>query len=516
MIEAAPPAAGTQDPSAPTETLKPEVLELEFALPVSELARFARFPILSALRQGRIGSYRVDIQWLDKAGGAVAGSGVLIEAPRLGPQRLVSLLPDREAAWHPGMVPEALATLDPKDSQGSDLNEPLIPLAAFTGRRRSQKLILGNAVVGLSLLHGQLRSVLAEREVARLRLSGPAPAVLDVARRLVSAFPLLPPDRSLAAEAFSLATALASGPQRHGAPDTTGAESVEACFTQAIGHLLEVALYFAPVARAGVGTEGVHQLRVALRRLRSVLKVFRPLTDSPQSRALDEALRDFLALLGPARDWDVFLAGIGAEMTRLLPDDRRLRSLIRAAEAERQAAYDKLAAALEAPGWRSALLEGIALVHEKPWRHAHEADEIRKLEAPPEDFASFALDKRWRRLAKAGAEIESLAPEALHELRLDAKRLRYAAEVLAPVFGQKAARRFQRRLSNLQEELGVSNDASVARSLVRQLEREKDPGRSWAIGVVEGWCLARSAADRDAILDAWERLKGKDSFWSED
>jgi CHAD domain-containing protein len=212
----------------------------------------------------------------------------------------------------------------------------------------------------------------------------------------------------------------------------------------------------------------------------------------------------------------VFLAGIGAEMARLLPEDRRLRSLIRAAETERQKAYDKLAEALAAPGWRSTLLEGIALIHEKPWRHQHDADILEKLAAPPEDFASLALDKRWRRLAKAGAEIETLDAEALHELRLDAKRLRYAAEVLAPVFGQKAARRFQRRLSKLQDELGVSNDASVARSLVRQLEREKDTGRSWAIGVVEGWCLARSAADRDAILDAWEKLKGKDSFWSGD
>jgi CHAD domain-containing protein len=516
MIEAAPPEAGAQDPIAPAETLKPEVLELEFSLPVSELARFARFPVLSALRQGRIGSSLVDIQWLDQADGAVAGSGEFIEVPRRGPQRLVSLRPASKVAWHPGMVLEPMETLDPRESHGGDPPEPLIPLAAFTGRRRSQKLILGTAVVGLSLLQGQLRSVLAEREVARLRLSGPAPAVLDVARRLVAAFPLLPPEHSLAAEALSLATGLALGPQRHGAPDTTGAESVEACFTQAIGHLLEVALYFAPIARAGAGTEGVHQLRVALRRLRSVLKVFRQLTDSPQSRALDAALRDFLTLLGPARDWDVFLAGIGAEMARLLPEDRRLRSLIRAAETERQKAYDKLAEALAAPGWRSTLLEGIALIHEKPWRHQHDADILEKLAAPPEDFASLALDKRWRRLAKAGAEIETLDAEALHELRLDAKRLRYAAEVLAPVFGQKAARRFQRRLSKLQDELGVSNDASVARSLVRQLEREKDTGRSWAIGVVEGWCLARSAADRDAILDAWEKLKGKDSFWSGD
>jgi CHAD domain-containing protein len=126
------------------------------------------------------------------------------------------------------------------------------------------------------------------------------------------------------------------------------------------------------------------------------------------------------------------------------------------------------------------------------------------------------LDKRWQRLLEAGAEIETLPAEALHELRLDAKRLRYAAEVFAPVFPKKAARRFQRRLAALQEELGRSNDAAVARSLVQSLARENDEARAWAIGVAEGWCLARSMADHDGVLKAWKKLLAKESFWSAD
>jgi CHAD domain-containing protein len=126
------------------------------------------------------------------------------------------------------------------------------------------------------------------------------------------------------------------------------------------------------------------------------------------------------------------------------------------------------------------------------------------------------LDKRWQRLLEAGSEIETLPPEALHELRLDAKRLRYAAEVFAPVFPRKAARRFQRRLAALQEELGRSNDAAVARSLVQSLAREKDEGRAWAIGMAEGLCLARSGMDRHGVLTAWKKLSAKESFWSAD
>jgi hypothetical protein len=68
----------------------------------------------------------------------------------------------------------------------------------------------------------------------------------------------------------------------------------------------------------------------------------------------------------------------------------------------------------------------------------------------------------------------------------------------------------------LQEELGLSNDASVARGLVRHLDRDKDTGRAWAIGIVEGWCLARTTADREAILEIWDKLDTKESFWSAD
>ena len=512
-----PTGRGERDEAAKAPEPPPEPpLSLEFSLPVAEAGRLERLPILAALRQGRIGTSAQEIRWLDTPSGALAAAGTLLEMPKRGPRRLVSLAPPAEAPWHPGQILPPLALLAPHEIPASARCEPLASLAAFSGTRRSQSLLLGDSVVVLSLLQGHLRTVAAEREVVRVFLSGPAPAVLDLARRLAAALPLLPPSQALCSEALSLATGQVQAPRRRGAPDTSAAASAEACFASAIGHLLEVALYYAPVARAGLDIEGVHQLRVALRRLRSVLRVFRPITDGPASRALDASLKDLLALLGPARDWDVFLAGIGAEMARLLPDDRRMRALLRAAEAARQTAYQTLAMALDGANWRILLLSGIGFLLAKPWRVEGDAARLGKLHAPPHEFAQLVLEKRWRRLREAGAEIASLPPEALHELRLDAKRLRYAAEVFAPVFPRKAARRFQRRLAALQEELGRSNDAAVARVLMRPLEREKDPGRAWAIGIIEGWCLSRSSADRDAILVAWEKLEGKESFWSAD
>jgi triphosphatase len=491
-------------------------LSLEFVMPVAEAARLARFPILAALRQGRISTSTEAVHWLDTPNGALAAEGRLVEAPKRGAMRLVALAPEAGAPWHPGKVLPPVAILAPHESPEAARGAPLMPLAVLNGKRRSQSLLIGDAVVVLHLIQGHLRAVAAERDVARVVLTGPAPAVLDLAHRLSSALPLLPPCQSLGAEALSLATGQVPQPRRHGAPDTAGAASAEACFTMAIGHLLEVALHVAPIARAGLDIEGVHQLRVALRRLRSVLKVFRPITNCKQGRALDRACKEMLGLLGPARDWDVFLTGIGADMATLLPEDKRLKSLLRAAEAKRQTTYGALAEALDGQGWRGAVISGLAFMLAKPWRVGADHERLRLLDAPPQDFAALILEKRWRKLLEAGAEIETLAPEALHELRLDAKRLRYAAEVFAPVFPRKAARRFQRRLASLQEELGRSNDATTARSLAQSLAREADEGRAWAIGLIEGWSIARSVTDRDDVLAAWKKLSAKESFWSAD
>ena len=99
---------------------------------------------------------------------------------------------------------------------------------------------------------------------------------------------------------------------------------------------------------------------------------------------------------------------------------------------------------LAAPAWRLLLLDALATLLARPWRaDAAEATQ-QALDAPVAAFGRAVLDRRWQRLRRAGEDFETLDAEALHELRLDGKRLRYAAEVFAPVFGAKAGRRFLR------------------------------------------------------------------------
>lgn len=514
---ARPQAEGPEAPAEPEPAPPPsaDTITLEFDLPPEAAPRMGRLPALAPWRLGRSRGAVADRVWLDTADGRLAAAGLVVEAPARGPRRLLAILPPPAGPWHPGRPPALLRTLEGEEPPEETEGDPISPVAAFAGRQQGFRLSLPEGEVQALLTFGHLRSLSADRPAARLALSGPLPAVRRVALAIAAEVPLLPPRASLAEEGRALATGAPPRPHRLGAPDTSAAATAEDAFMHAFGHLLEVVHQQSARIRPDAPPEPVHQMRVALRRLRSLFRVFRPLTDCAALRALDARLREVLAVLGPARDWDVFLGGIAAEVTAAFPADRRIAALRRAAEAERKAAYGAVAAMLDAPGWRLLLIEAVGTLLARPWREGAEPDRLAALAAPVEAYGRAVLERRWQRLRRAGRDFETLTAEELHELRLDGKRLRYAAEVFAPVFGMKAGRRFLRRVAALQDGLGLANDAAVARGLAQRLLRKGEPGRAWAVGVLEGWSEARLAARRGEALAAWQRLHGKDRFWTE-
>ncbi len=413
-------------------------------------------------------------------------------------------LPPPGLPWLPGQATQPQAPLPAGWRDATPL-----PLAAFSGRR-SLLHLPGDPPLELALLRGQLRAVAAESATARLSLGGPPGAVLALARRLATDLPLLPgPD--LAEAGRALAQQDAPRPRRRGAPLLEANASVEAAVVGVIGHLLEVMLHQATLCLPGRGPEGVHQMRVALRRLRSALRNFRPAIGCPAVAGFDRELAALARKLGPARDWDVFLAGLGASLASALPGDRRCAQLLKAAAARRAAGYQSLRAELDSAGFRHLVLDGLALAVLRPWRA--EATPAALLEEPVAGFGARLLDKRWRRLCRQGEAAETLDAAALHDLRLGCKRLRYAAELFAPLWPGKPARRFLRRLAAAQEALGEANDLAVARGLVAGLLSGTPAAGPWAVGVAEGLVLGRAGGTRALALKSWEKLRDARPFW---
>ncbi len=419
-------------------------------------------------------------------------------------------------AWHPARPPVLLRELAAEEAPAEAGADTLAAIAAFAGRQQAFRLDMPEGAVQATLLEGRLRSLETERPAARLSLTGPLPAVLATARAIAAELPLLPPLASLAEEGRALALGVPVRPHRLGAPDTSAATTAEEAFLAAAGHLVEVVRQQSARIRQDAPPEPVHQSRVALRRLRSVFRVFRMATDCAVLRAMDAQLRDVLAVLGPARDWDVFLGGTIRQVEAAFPQDKRIAGLRRAAEAQRRDAYAAVLDMFGGAAWRLLLIDAVQMLLMRPWREGAEPQRLELLATPVASFGRSVMDRRWQRLRRAGSDFKELSAEALHELRLDGKRMRYAAEVFAPVFGAKAGRRFLRRVAALQDELGLANDAAVARGLAARLARPGDGGRAWAVGVVEGWSEARLVGNRGAALQAWQRLHGKDRFWSGD
>ncbi|MFL1462805.1 CHAD domain-containing protein [Roseococcus sp. DSY-14] len=404
--------------------------------------------------------------------------------------------PARETlAWFPapdGRVVErrrgACRLLDPLGGDALPCPAPppgTAPLARFAGRRWAMG-------AGVAWIEGRLLAGAESRRVARLVVEDPA-----LAAALAADLPLLPAAVPLAEEALALAE---SRPPRAaaGPPTLRPGAAAEATLAAATRHLLAVLL--AESARVSPDDpRGVHQSRVALRRLRSLVKMFRPAGEgwSEWNQALGALARS----LGEARDWDVFTGGIAAGTLAALNGDARLRRLARAAEAERRAAYARLAAELAGPGFRALVFEGLRLAALPPPGDG----------TPLAPLAARLLRRRWKRLKRAGAVIEDLPAEALHEMRLDAKRLRYAAEPFAALWPGKRGRRFLRRLAALQEALGLANDAEVAKDLAARLAGRGAGG--FAIGTVTGFAAGRAEGSRLAAIAAWRELARTPRFW---
>ena len=145
---------------------------------------------------------------------------------------------------------------------------------------------------------------------------------IRLALELTQELRLSVPALSLSAEAFAAAgRAVPAGPL--GAPDLPPGLSVGDACGFVCAHLGRVIQHYAPLAAAGGETEPVHQMRVAVRRLRSALALFRRAAACPELDAAKAGLRALGQALGPARDWDVFGTGIGEAVAAAFHDRSR-------------------------------------------------------------------------------------------------------------------------------------------------------------------------------------------------
>lgn len=256
--------------------------------------------------------------------------------------------------------------------------------------------------------------------------------------------------------------------------------------------------------------EGIHQMRVALRRLRSAFRIFRPVIGPVPATALAGELSWLAGALGPARDWDVFVAEVARPAFAAAGADPRLDAVEAQAAVARDAARQAARAAVaDSRASRLALELGRFVARAEWWADGDAA----ALGGPAAAFAQSLFERQYRRLRKAGRHIGTLDMEALHGLRIKIKRLRYAIEFFGSLYPAKAVKRLLGAASALQDDLGRLNDLVVARRLVGSLGRA-DARRAFAEGVLVGTLASDLERSRRALKERWAAFLVEDRFWT--
>ena len=491
-----PSEAGPPPPGAAIEGAT-----IEIALAAEDLPELARLPGMTRTKSRR----PLSLVWYDDAEGGLAATGMTLvrEGPVWRLQRLETETADWPACTPAPTLDEAAALADLSPAPPFDA----APVAAFEGT----SLIFRAGEVGLDILDGSLRGVVEEKPACRVLLTGPP----DALAAMVPALALLrtaTPRASLGREALAVAKGQAL-PARHlGAPSLAADIALSDGLAAIATHLLDALLYWVDRYRQAQAPkqalEAVHQARVATRRLRSAFSLYRRALASRELDVAGAALKACAARLGAARDWDVFLDGAGERLGAIVGDDPRLGALLRAAQQRQKLAHAELADYLAGAEFRHLELGVGVAAALRPWERGVDAATLLGATAP---FAAAVLDRRIKHVRRRGRSLAELPAEALHEMRKDCKRLRYAAEFFAPTFANKAVKPFIKRLAALQEELGTLNDMAAATHLMRQLGRA---GRGYAGGMVEGWAAAQAVPSRERLAKRWKRFRAAAPFWT--
>jgi CHAD domain-containing protein len=290
-------------------------------------------------------------------------------------------------------------------------------------------------------------------------------------------------------------------------PDVDTASSVLEVVRHALASSVLQLLRHDAGVRSGADPEDVHDARVATRRLRSDLRTFRDVLDPSWATSLREELAWIGRELGAVRDAEVLRDRLRGREPMLAEDDRgALERLLRGLDRRRAAAREGLLRSMHEPRY-VALLDALVAAAREP----SVPEEVGGL--PAAGSLRPGLASPWKHLkAAADRAREDPSDETLHAARIRAKRVRYAAEALGPVFG-KPARAFARAAASLQDVLGEHQDAVVASAWLRAAA--VSPGRAFVAGQLAAIEAEAARSAREAWPSAWKALSRKRlRFWT--
>jgi inorganic triphosphatase YgiF len=507
--------------------------ELKFELDPADAGRIKRY--LARIAQSK-GHRRLTSIYYDTPDFRLHRAAVTLRVRRSG-RRVVqtvkangtpTVLLDR-AEWQreiKGLRPDLAATADtpvPPLLNGEGA-EALRPVFQTRVRRSHFRLARRGGHLDVALDQGEVDTGREQAPLCELAIEladGEIDSVFDLAREVSELGVLHPSAKTKPDRGYEL---LGNGPAKS-AVDYAPDASVGAAF-RAIGRACMAQLVAHEQATLARDAHALHQMRVALRRLRAARSLFGAIVGGEDAERIKGELKWLSHRLGPARDADVFIAEVLAPQREAKPGDAGIDWLFGKFEEARAAGYAAVDEALGSPRYRKLVIDALEWIEAGQWTRT--ADDLKRLqrEQPIARFAADELQRRRKKLRKKGKKLRRLDAAERHALRIRAKKLRYAMEFFAAAFPRKkSAKRRKQALSALkdfQDSLGALNDVATREKLAADValkvngaaNGEDARQRAFATGLVLGTQEAHIPAMLDAAQRAHAKFRKAKPFWA--
>ena len=510
----------------------PLEVELKLELSPSALPQFRKLPLIRALQASAKRSSQVSV-YFDSDKQKLRRHGLVLRVRRIGDRYIQTIKATQNSniltrdEWESEI---ADGQPDLAQARGTALDRLLTgefcrklkPQFETRVRRTVFPLERDGAVIELALDMGTIDTGAASMRLCEIELElqrGDKERLFDVARLLARALPVQLALTSKSERGYRLLESAQGAPMKFATvpltPDMPTREAFReigrACLQQIIGN---------EPAVLKDDAEGVHQMRIGLRRLRTAISLFAALLEDPQTEKIKAGLKWFTAELGPARELDVLIARVVKPVRQRRSGWDDIPKLSQQFAGQRTAALAHAREAIASERYRLLKIEIAAWLETGQWA-APQDDLVRdRGELPIEIFAAEQLSLRRRKLRKRAKSFAELDAGRRHKLRIQAKKLRYASDFFGSLFSgkqpDKRRKKFLAALETVQDCLGDLNDIAVHENMISAAGMRQRPTsrkRAFAAGLLTGREDARIDAVMAAAEDALDRFGKAKPYW---
>jgi inorganic triphosphatase YgiF len=500
-------------------------IELKLQAPPAALRDILESKFVGRISMGNVSTRRLVSTYFDTPRHTLRKDGIALRIRRLpdGYEQTVKAPVPGAAGlqtyreWNsrvPDKVP-AVAAVDDREVKSiltlGNRHKRLLPLFETDIERHSLPVRFGDCNFELALDTGRIEAGNDRSEaVSELELElldGDSSAVLELALQLtelgdLSLGYLTKAERGYALASPALRQHAAKADKEGFAQDITVPGMFQAILDGTLEHLRANEL---PVAAGH--PEGVHQARVAIRRLRAALWAFREILPGEERKTFNRGFRWFQRQLSPARDWHVFVDETVPAVLSTYPGQRATAARLRkAARAERSRVTADIAGLFRDGRYTRLILRFTQWVAEQ--RISME----NSLSAQPvTDFAAGILDESHRIFLSDSRPLSRMSAGKRHTLRKRGKKLRYACEFFSSLWPGPHTETYLRSMKHLQEALGVINDVSVAGQSIGSLDPAGAETRHGKL--VHDWSGLRLAECLRKTQPKWRKFQKQEPFW---